>query len=273
MTSLLVNGRPSQSVDPGDRGFMYGDGVFRTILVRGGRALNWARHFRLLEHDCARIGLACPAEFRLREDIGRVAPGEAIVKVIVTRGASGRGFAFDEAAEPTRVVVAFPAPEAAGSTGRAGVHVRRCDLRLAIQPRLAGVKSLNRLENVLARAEWRDPAIAEGLLADGEGRLVEAVSSNVFFTTGGTLVTPDLSRCGVNGAQRERVLDLARGNSIPCEVRDVAFAELRAADEVFLTNSVIGVRPVIGFEELRWSPGPVARRLLALIEEEDARAA
>lgn len=273
MSTFIVNGRPARSVDPGDRGFMYGDGVFRTILVRGGRALNWARHFRLFEHDCGRIGLACPSEFRLREEIGRVAPGEAIVKIIVTRGASGRGYAFDEAVEPTRVVAAYPAPETAGRTGETGVRVRRCDLRLATQPRLAGVKSLNRLENVLARAEWRDPEIAEGLLADGEGRLIEATSSNVFLATGGRLITPDLSRCGVNGTQRERVLDLARGNSIACEVRDVDLAELGAADEVFLTNSIIGVRPVTAFDEVRWAPGPVARRLQALIEEEDARAA
>ncbi len=96
--------------------------------------------------------------------------------------------------------------------------------------------------------------------------------SNVFLTVGGTLVTPELSRCGVNGAQRERVLDLARGEKIRCEVRDVVFAELREAGEVFLTNSVIGVRPVIAFEELRWAPGPVARRLQALVEDDDARA-
>ena len=153
------------------------------------------------------------------------------------------------------------------------MRVRRCDLALSLQPRLAGVKSLNRLENVLARAEWRDPAIREGLLADAQGRLVEGTMSNVFFTRGATLVTPDLSRCGVRGAQRERVLELARAEGIACEVRDVPFGELREAGEVFLTNSLIGLWPVAALDERRWAPGPVARRLQRLIEDEDARGA
>ena len=272
MVSFLVNGWPAQSVDAGDRGLMYGDGVFRTLVVRRGRALNWARHFRLLARDCASIGLPCPPEAPLLGEIRRAAPVDAIVKVVVTRGASGRGYGFGESAEPTRVVVAYPVPEGASEASRQGIRVRRCNLALAIQPRLAGVKSLNRLENVLARAEWQDPDVGEGLLADCEGRLVEATSSNVFLTLEGTLVTPELSRCGVNGAQRERVLDFARAEAIHCEVRDVAFAELREAGEVFLTNSVIGVRPVVAFEELRWAPGPVARRMQAMVEDDDARA-
>ncbi|MBK6982682.1 MAG: aminodeoxychorismate lyase [Betaproteobacteria bacterium] len=271
MASFLVNGWPAQSIDAGDRGLAYGDGVFRTLVVRTGRALNWERHLRLLEHDCRRIGLACPPEALLRDDVRRVAPGDAVVKVIVTRGASGRGYAVAEDAEPTRIVAAFAASAASTEESRIGVRVRRCDLALAIQPALAGVKSLNRLENVLARAEWRDPAIREGLLADTDGRLVEATMSNVFLCLDGRLVTPALSRCGVNGAQRERVLDLARAGSIRCEVRDVAFDELARADEVFLTNSVIGIWPVASFDDRRWEPGAMTRRMQRLVEDDDAR--
>ncbi|MDH5263116.1 MAG: aminodeoxychorismate lyase [Betaproteobacteria bacterium] len=271
MASFLVNGWPAQSVDAGDRGLMYGDGVFRTIAVRSGRPLNWSRQLRLLALDCGALGLPCPDEAVLREEVGRVAPGDAVVKVIVTRGAAGRGYAYPEDIAPTRVVVAYPPLAAAPEAAREGVRVRRCDLALSLQPRLAGVKSLNRLENVLARAEWRDPAIREGLLADAQGRLVEGTMSNVFFTRGETLVTPDLSRCGVRGAQRERVLDLARAEGIACEVRDASFGELREAGEVFLTNSLIGLWPVAALDERGWAPGPVARRLQRLVEDEDAR--
>ncbi|HEX4944228.1 MAG TPA: aminodeoxychorismate lyase [Usitatibacteraceae bacterium] len=274
MALSLVNGLPARSVDSGDRGLMYGDGVFRTLVVRAGRALNWARHFRLLAHDCGRLGLPCPAESLLLDEIGRVAPVEAIVKVIVTRGASGRGYACAADFAPTRIVAAHPAPAPEiAEAARVGIRARRCDLALAIQPRLAGVKSLNRLENVLARAEWRDPAIREGLLADSEGRLAEGTASNVFFTSRETLVTPDLSRCGVNGAQRERVLELARAAGIACQVRDAHFGELGEAGEVFLTNSVIGIWPVVALGEWRWAPGPVARRMQRLIEDDDARGA
>lgn len=261
-------------MDANDRGFAYGDGVFRTMRVRSGRALNWRNHFRLLAEDCARLALDCPPEERLREEIAIASPGEAVVKVIVTRGVSGRGYGPSTERGATRVVAAHPAPpEEGGDDGRRGIRVRRCDLALAIQPRLAGVKSLNRLENVLARAEWSDTAIAEGLLADGEGRLVEATASNVFLESAGALVTPSLSRCGVRGSQRERVLELARGEGLRCEVRDVDFGELRGAGEVFLTNSVRGIRPVVAFGDLAWPAGPLARRLMRLIEEDDAREA
>ena len=270
MASFLVNGWPAQSVDSGDRGLMYGDGVFRTILVRSGRALNWPRHYRLLARDCAALGFACPAESTLVEEIGRVAARDATVKVIVTRGASGRGYAYPEEISPTRIVVAYPALPVDPRLASEGVRVRRCALVLGEQPRLAGVKSLNRLENVLARAEWRDPAIAEGLLADGAGRLVEGTMSNVFIATGGRLATPDLRRCGVNGAQRERVIELAHAAGIGCEIRDIAFDELQEAGEVFLTNSIIGLWPVVALDDRRWVPGPVARRLQRLVGEEDA---
>lgn len=269
MASFLVNGMPTASIDAGDRGLAYGDGVFRTLAVRSGGALNWQRHCRLLARDCAAIGLACPDADLLAAEVGRVAPADATVKIIVTRGASGRGYGYDEGATPTRIVAAYP-PFADADAAREGVRVRRCALVLAEQPRLAGVKSLNRLENVLARAEWRDPGIREGLLADGGGRLVEGTMSNVFLTLGARLVTPAITRCGVSGAQRERILDIARGEGIACEVRDVAFDELRGAGEVFLANSLIGVWPVVALDDWRWAPGPVARRLQARIGEEDA---
>ncbi|MBL0140959.1 MAG: aminodeoxychorismate lyase [Betaproteobacteria bacterium] len=273
MATLLVNGRPARSVNSSDRGFMYGDGVFRTLLTRAGRPLNWQHQYRLLAHDCGRLGLRCPEEPVLIDEIRSVAPGNAVVKIIVTRGASGRGYAFSEDVAPTRIVIAFPIPETAPEAPREGVRIRRCDLALAIQPRLAGVKSLNRLENVLARAEWRDPGIREGLLGDAQGRLVEGTMSNVFFTLHGKLVTPALSRCGVNGAQRERVLELAKADAVACEVRDCAFEELRKAGEVFLTNSLIGIWPVVVLDDARWIPGPMAGRLQRLVEDDDARRA
>lgn len=273
MASILVNGRPAASVDAEDRGLLYGDGVFRTLVTRAGRPLNWENHRRLLARDCGRLALACPPEALLLAEIARVAPGEAVAKVIVTRGTAARGYAPGEDGEATRIVAAWPGVPRAPEAERDGVRVRRCDLALGIQPRLAGVKSLNRLENVLARGEWRDPAIREGLLADAEGRLVEATASNVFLGLGGVLVTPALTRCGVEGAQRSRVLALARTAGIACEERDTGFDELEAAEEVFLTNSVIGIWPVAALDGRRWPPGPLARRLQRLIEDEDARGA
>ncbi len=270
MASFLVNGWPAHAVDAADRGLAYGDGVFRTLVVREGRALNWERHCRALRRDCARIAIACPDESVVREEIRRVAPADATVKVIVTRGSGGRGYAPAQDSPPTRIVVAYPPPPLRPESAEQGVVARRCDLVLGEQPRLAGVKSLNRLENVLARAEWRDPAIAEGLLVDSAGRVIEGTMSNVFVVKAGAVATPDLSRCGVAGAQRERVIDLLGAEGIPCQVRDIPFEELAQADEIFLTNSVIGVWPVARLGDWARSPGTVTRRVQQLVAADDA---
>ncbi len=268
--TVLVNGRPDPSISALDRGLAFGDGIFRTMAVRGGRILNAARHFERLRHDARVLGLDEPDESLARKEVAFVAPGDATVKLILTRGEGGRGYAPPEVHRATRIVAAFPPLDYPPELSRAGVAVRRCSLVLGEQSRLAGVKSLNRLENVLARAEWSDPAIREGLLGDASGHLVEGTMSNVFLVSAGILATPGLERCGVVGAQRERVRDLAGRAGIACAVRDLSFAELEDADEVFLTNSLIGVWPVAAFGKRRWAPGPVTRAMQALVEADDA---
>ena len=272
MTALvLVDGEPTAAVSPLDRGFAFGDGIFRTLRVSAGRPLNWDRHFRRLAHDCNALGLAVPREDVLRSEMTRVAPGDATVKITVTRGLSGRGYSMPPETRPVRVVAAFPPPEYPMELARDGIRVRRCDLVLSEQPRLAGVKTLNRLENVLARSEWFDARIREGLLCDGAGRLVEGTMSNVFLVLGGAIRTPSLTRCGVSGAQRDRIHDLALSNGIAFDVRDIPFGELSDADEVFLANSLIGLWPVVAFGARQWPVGPLTRRFQAEIAADDAK--
>jgi 4-amino-4-deoxychorismate lyase len=245
--------------------------VFRTLAVRGGRPLNWRWHARRLAADCALLGIPAPDEALLAAEIARVAPAEATVKLIVTRGKGGRGYAMAGDRAPTRVVAAFAPAAQDPAPARDGVRVRRCALVLSQQPRLAGAKTLNRLENVLARSEWDDPAIAEGLIADAAARVIEGTMSNLFVVKDGLVATPDLARCGVIGAQRERVRELLARAGFECRVRDLSWDEVLAADEAFLTNSLIGAWPVARLDERRWTPGPVARRVQALIAEDDAR--
>ena len=253
-----------------DRGLALGDGVFRTIRVKAGRALNWQRHWARLVADCGKLKLPVPDEAVLRAEIARVAPGDATVKATITRGEAGRGYALPTAVRTTRIVSAHPAPDYPAEWGEAGVRVRRCHLVLAQQPRLAGAKTLNRLENVLARSEWDDPAIAEGLIADAEGRVIEGTMSNVFVAAGGRVFTPDLARCGVVGAQRERVRDLLGGARVHCEERDLRWTDVLAADEIFLTNSLIDVWAVRQVDERLYAPGAVSARVRELVERDDA---
>jgi 4-amino-4-deoxychorismate lyase len=268
--AVLVDGIAAGRIPAADRGLAFGDGVFRTLAVRDSRPLNWTWHYRRLAADCALLRLELPAEALLLREIAAVAKADAAVKVIVTRGESLRGYAMPREARCMRIVASFP-PSPRAAQAEEGVRVRRCDLVLSEQPRLAGAKTLNRLENVLARSEWDDAAIAEGLIADARGRVIEGTMSNVFAVTAGRVVTPDLSRCGVVGAQRERVRELLEAAGIPTEVTDLDWRALESADEVFLTNSLIGAWPVTALERRSWPVGPITRRVQAAITDADAR--
>jgi 4-amino-4-deoxychorismate lyase len=269
--AILVNGQAAETLPVLDRGLQFGDGVFRTLAVSGGRALNWVNHHARLSADCAALGLACPESELLAAEIALVAPQNASVKIIVTRGAAGRGYGIPGDARGNRVVAAFAPPDHDPRLQVDGVRVRLCTLRLAVQPRLAGVKSLNRLENVLARSEWRDNAIGEGLLCDSEGRVVEATAANLFVVHKGHLVTPRLDRCGVAGAQRDRVRQLAASLDENCEEVDLGIDEVMKADEVFLTNSLIRLWPVREIDGRVFRPGPVARVMREAIAAQEAR--
>jgi len=170
-------------------------------------------------------------------------------------------------AAPTHFWDVSSLPAYPDSLIREGVTLGLCTLRLSHQPRLAGIKHLNRLENVLAAAECTE--VNEGLLLDVDGLLIEGVRSNVFLISQGCLITPDLSRCGVAGVQRDRVMHCARRVGMTVEVRDIGLEELRAADEVFLSNSVFGLWPVARFENIRWINFDGAARLRAALENGD----
>jgi 4-amino-4-deoxychorismate lyase len=240
---ILVNGAPQDTISAGDRGLAYGDGVFRTLATRAGTALCWPHHFAKLAEDCRRVGITPPVEPVLLGEVEQVAQGRAqgAVKIIVTRAHGERGYALPANPQATRIVMGMPMPAWPAENSTEGIRARICDLRLSEQPRLAGIKHLNRLENVLARAEWDDPTIAEGLLLDQRGNLIEGVSSNVFIVLNGILVTPDLSYCGVAGVTRERILAWAQTAGTACEIRRVTLDELWNAEEIILCNSLIGV--------------------------------
>jgi 4-amino-4-deoxychorismate lyase len=237
--------------------------------VRAGRPLNWRWHIARLRADCATLSLPPPAEELLREELARAAPGDATAKIILTRGSAGRGYAMPASVAVRRIVMSFPPPAYPAQLASDGVAVHRCRLVLAQQPQLAGAKTLNRLENVLARSEWSDAAIAEGLLGDAAGRVVEGTMSNLFVVKAGHVSTPVLSRCGVVGAQRERVRELLGAR---CGEGDISWHELDQADEAFLTNSLIGAWPIARLDRRRWAPGPVTREVQALLAQQDARA-
>jgi 4-amino-4-deoxychorismate lyase len=266
-TACLVNGVEGALLDPLDRGLQYGDGVFRTLRVEHGQPRWWGEQLTKLAADASRLALACPCDSLWQADLanlaGRISGG--VLKLLLTRGSGARGYRPPEDAASTRILIYDPTPPASDIWPAVGLNVRLCDLRLSAQPRLAGIKHLNRLESVLARAEWNSQDIHEGLLRDEAGRVISGVMSNVFLWQAGTLRTPRLDRCGVAGVTRARLLRRAAKAGFPVEESDLGLKDVLAADEMMLCNSVIGLRRVARLGERAWPEPAISRQLQSLL--------
>lgn len=269
MSLCRVNGQPAEGVPVRDRGLAYGDGLFETIRVQAGQPKLFERHLQRLEHGVGRLRIPCDLD-RLALEVRLFAAelGEGVAKLIVTRGIGERGYAPNAGAEPTRILLGSASPGYPAHYAQDGIGLYPCATRLAEQPLLAGLKHLNRLEQVMARAEWTDPAYAEGLMRDLGGRVIEGVFSNLFLVCEGRLLTADLSRCGVAGVMRAHIIEhAAPALGLPLEIRDLDYEELLAADEVFMCNSLYGIWPVHSLDARRWSPGAVTRKLQAVLAD------
>ncbi|KIU48486.1 4-amino-4-deoxychorismate lyase [Pseudomonas putida] len=260
-----VDGLPADALTLGSRGLAYGDGLFETIAVRAGQPSLLTYHLDRLALGCQRLAIDADHPL-IRDEVCRYAGllGDGVLKLILTRGDSQRGYAPAAGAPPRRILQASPAASYPPQNAEQGVRLFACQTRLAEQPLLAGLKHLNRLEQVLARAEWQGAEYAEGLMCDVSGRVIEGVYSNLFVVRDGVLYTADLARCGVAGVMRAALLDEAPRHGITARVVDLALADLEQADEVLLCNSVYGVWPVRAFASLNWSPGPLTRKLQAI---------
>ena len=241
----LINGRPETAVDLSDRGFQFGDGVFTTLLIQDGIPLFAREHLDRLDRDAKTLKLPSPDREILKAEINQLASGCAngILKIHWTRGSGGRGYLPPENLSPTRALILRPADPMSEKVP-APFKLRWAEMRLGINPLLAGAKHMNRLEQVLARMEWRDPGIDESLLLDSEGFVVEGVSTNLFLLQGSTVVTPLLDRAGVRGVMRDLLINMAAASGSDVREERVSPETLLGADALVLTNSVKGICPV-----------------------------
>lgn len=266
--AILVNGvapkNLTHALAANDRGFHYGDGLFETALLNQGVVRYLDAHLDRLQGGCERLGIAPPDRGQLRSEIGSITAKlrSGVLKIIVSRGvAQTRGYRPSQSTA-TRVVALYAAPDLPSEDA---IEVRWCETRLGRNARLAGIKHLNRLEQVLAQAEWDDAGIGEGLMLDTEGELVCATASNVFILRSGTLLTPDLRFCGVRGVMRAQVLRAASESGIPVSEEPLWPSDVQSADEVFVTNAVRGIRSVRALGSQRWARFDCARTLQAAL--------
>lgn len=251
-----VNGKLVSGIAPTNRGFAYGDGIFRTMRLLEGELQDWPLHYQTLVADCSKIQIVCPsAELLMQEFKYFMASASeeetqfSIIKIIITRGEGARGYAPPAVCEPTRVLVQSPLPNYPAEIYANGVALYSCQTRLAHQPLLAGIKHLNRLENVLARAEHKDPRFFDGLLQDYDGNVIEAVSGNLFIRKESVVMTPALDSCGVAGVMRQKILDWYRTQGQPVLIAALSIDDVLQAEAVVIVNSVYGVLQVAQIDE------------------------
>lgn len=266
MTQLLHDGRPCAESAASSRALHYGDGVFRTLLWHDGQAVDWPMQFDKLKSDCAALDLAAPEADTLVAELAQAvgAMPSAAVKIIVARRASGRGYAPAGSASE-RWVQAYPLQRVDQSDYDRGITAIFSSVRLSAQPLLAGVKHLNRLDQVLASRDW-PPGVHEALMCDAQGHVICGSRSNLFVVRDGALLTPRLDRCGVAGIMRAKVIDSARTMHLRIEYAELSADECLAADEAFVCNTLIGIWPLRALGKRTWpEPGTLTRKLMLAI--------
>ncbi len=264
-----VDGQPAHTLPLSDRALHYGDGLFETCAVSAGRPEFWLLHLHRLLASCVRLGIPPPDPELLTQEAHRYCLGQdrAVLKFIYTRGSSDRGYQPQIAAEPRRIWLLYPWPEAIEIRQQTGVDVRICTTRYSLQPQLAGIKHLNRLEQVLARSEWRDLEFSEGLMLDADANVVSGTASNLFCLHGQCLVTPPLTQCGIAGVIRGQILLQADQLGLEAVTIPLTLHDLKTADAVFLSNSVIHIWPVRTLAGRSYTDFSLATRLRAHLQD------
>nr|VFK50933.1 MAG: 4-amino-4-deoxychorismate lyase [Candidatus Kentron sp. TUN]VFK52120.1 MAG: 4-amino-4-deoxychorismate lyase [Candidatus Kentron sp. TUN]VFK52160.1 MAG: 4-amino-4-deoxychorismate lyase [Candidatus Kentron sp. TUN] len=259
---ILVNGQATDLISVTDRGIQYGDGVFETMAVAEGVPLCLTDHLDRLARGCRRLRIPEPhasLQQEIRTVVGRIERG--ILKIIITRGTGGRGYAPSPNILPTRVVADYPWPDYPARFREEGIETCLCDIRLGRNTRLAGIKHLNRLEQVLGRAECEERDVPEGIMSDTRGHLIEGTMSNLFLVRDNTLITPALVSSGVRGIVRGRIMRIAKMLGIDISVTRLEPSALSHAHGIFFCNSVMGIWPVARFANHHYSIPPLIRRL------------
>ena len=267
---IWVNGVEADHISMLDRGLSYGDGLFETVRLHRGQPVWLRQHFERLSSGIDRLGIDVNLS-RLKHEVQHflqvASHTEGVLKIMLTRGVGGRGYAPPSMNESSRIISLFPLPVYAGEPDVNGVALFPCETRLAHQPLLAGLKHLNRLEQVLARAELLKASVGEstewreGLCRDYDGNIICGTMSNIFLRVRDVWHTPALDLCGIAGIFRRFVLDNAASWGEVVRIGPCDDDVLRSASEVFMCNSVFGIWPVTEFCGQQWSVGSSTRQI------------
>lgn len=264
-TAMWINGTEQSQLAATDRAVQFGDGCFTTAAIGNGKILLLDRHMQRLQQSCERLwlnGVDWPA---LAQEMQHAASGHdrAVLKVIISAGSGGRGYSRSGCSGPTRIVSVSPWPAHYAALQQTGVRLAVSPVRLARQPQFAGLKHLNRLEQVMIRAHLEQTDADEALVLDTDGWVVECCVANLFWRSGGTVFTPALDQAGVDGIMRRSLIAEMRAAGQICQVVQAGLAQLQAADEIVVCNALMPVLPVRQLDALSFEQRTLFNQLQA----------
>ena len=253
-----------------DRGLHYGDGLFETIACVDGQLQFWDEHIERMRSGAERLKMDAVVIDNFQLDVSSLLEKHnitnCVIKLILTRGQSERGYRNSSSQQPTRIVLLSDLPLYTEEHVTQGIKVRFCQHPVSVNSQLAGIKHLNRLDNVLARNEWQDE-YQEGIMLDDTGNVIEGTMSNIFAVKNKQLYTPLLSNSGVDGVIRGQILSIAQQQGVETHVIKHNKEELKNMDEIFVCNSIIGIWPVASLDEQVFNVGSVTKKLLRTLQQ------
>jgi len=266
---MWINGIRQPTLAATDRGLQFGDGCFTTAAVRQGKIVLLESHLQRLRQGCERLWIGGVDWHQLEAEMVAAAHQQAlaVLKVIISAGSGGRGYSRQGCGEPTRIVSLAPWPQHYAGLQQRGASLRISPIRLARNAQFAGLKHLNRLEQVMIRAHLDQTDADEALVLDTEGWVVECCAANLFWRQGSQIFTPDLSASGVDGIMRRSLMAQLAATGQACQVVQSEPAQLLAADEVVICNALMPVLPVRQIEAVQFTERLLFNQLQAGCEK------
>ncbi|BAJ02545.1 4-amino-4-deoxychorismate lyase [Shewanella violacea DSS12] len=254
-TKVWVNGELNRHIDPLDRGLTYGDGLFATMRIVEGKIAFLSAHFARLTQGSTRLGFPWSPSEALVTQVKHLAKTQVTgcLKLLLTRGTGGRGYGAPQMCEITEVISITPIPTHYASWQRSGISLISSPIKLSQQPRLAGIKHLNRLEQVLIKSETLPTDYQDWLVLDGLNNIAESSMANLFFVEGKQIVTPSISHSGVAGVMREQVIYALLEAGYDVEARPIPYLQLCRYQHVFMTNSLVGILDINNVDDFHFT--------------------
>ncbi len=262
---ILIDGKKQSKASIFNRNTQFGDGLFETCLVENKKLLFWSNHFERMKLGCDRLKISMIDETLWLSDIKKAFSlmkiDNCIVKLVLSRGESLRGYSYKDNIRPIRITIVS---ELKKNNQDKGFSLEFCNSGYNSNPKLAGIKHCNRLEQVIARAGIK---VDDGIMLDENENVVSVTQGNIFCIQGNRLITPNLDKCGIEGTRRAVIIKIAVDLGFDINIKNLSVAELLRSDEVFISNSIQGVGPVNQIEDFVYSKHKITEIISETLKE------